>query len=423
MTEHQATAGALMPVEQALQVLLAAASAQVCAEKVLLDVADGRVLLDAVYAARDVPPWPNSAMDGYAIRTADQHNVPLPVSQRIPAGTAPGPLQSGTAARIFTGAPIPAGADAVVMQENCDVLMSVTDAPQVQIRQAVGSRENIREQGADVRRGSLLFRAGHRLRPPDLGVLAATGVASVSVGKKPVVALVSSGDELVMPGHELAPGQIYNSNVFVLKALLTRLGLQVLDMGSMADNRAGTEQTLQRAAAQADCIISTGGVSAGEEDHVRAALQALGQLDIWKLALKPGKPFAFGRLPSGRFDGRNHKDVLFFGLPGNPVSAYVTFLLLVRPCLLAMMGAADTGLPALSVAAGFDAPKSGARQEYLRVRLLQHGDAPPQLVPLPDQSSGVSSSVAQADGLAIVPPYTSVSSGQLLRFLPFGDIV
>jgi molybdopterin molybdotransferase len=301
------------------------------------------------------------------------------------------------------------------MQENCEA-----STVGVLIRQAVVAGENIRKQGADVRAGSLLFSAGHRLRPADLGVLAATGVASVRVGKQPVVALFSTGNELVEPGQALAPGQIYNSNVFVVRALLQRLGLQVIDLGIVGDTRAATEQMLLKAAELADCIISTGGVSAGEEDHVRAALQHLGELELWRLALKPGKPFAFGRL---------HNSV-FFGLPGNPVSAFVTLLILVRPALLAMMGARECTLQEIPLPAGFDAPASGARQEYLRVRLMRpqldsgiQADALPMLVPLSDQSSGVLSSVVYADGLAIVPPFTAISSGQLLRFLPFGDIV
>lgn len=404
------TAPALMPIEQALDTLLAIATGRIRPETVSLDAADGRVVLDDIHAAVDVPPWPNSAMDGYALCSADQQTGrEFEVSQRIPAGVAPEPLTPGTVARIFTGAPIPDGADAVVMQENC-----VVSNRRIQISQAVVAGENIRRRGADVRAGSLLLSAGHRLRPADLGLLAATGVTHVTVGRRPRVALITSGDELKKPGQPLAPGQIYDSNRPVLSALLSRLGLEVLDMGNMPDNREQTEQLLQKAAAQADCIVSSGGVSAGEEDHVRAAVQARGRLDVWKLALKPGKPFAFGQLG----------EALFFGLPGNPVSAYVTFLVLVRPTLLRLCGARQPELMQLMLPAGFDAPVSGSRQEYLRVR-LQAGDGstPPRLLPLADQSSGILSSVAHADGLAIVPPFSSVSSGQLLRFLPFGDIV
>lgn len=400
----------LMPLEQALERLLLTAATLVKAEQVALDDADGRVLLEAIHAATDVPPWPNSAMDGYALCCADQQpGRVFPVSQRIPAGVAPVPLLPGTVARIFTGAPMPEGADAVVMQENC-----TQAGGSVVINQAVVAGENVRRRGADIRAGSLLLSAGHRLGPADLGVLAATGITRLSVGRRPRVALITSGDELQTPGQPLAPGQIYNSNRPVLRALLQRLGLDVLDLGNMPDQREQTEAVLMQAAAQADCIVSSGGVSAGEEDHVRAALQARGQLDIWKLALKPGKPFAFGRVDRA----------LFFGLPGNPVSAYVTFLILVRPTLLRLCGASQPELTQFMLPAGFDAPVSGSRQEYLRVRLhAGDGTTLPQLLPLSDQSSGILSSVMHADGLAVVPPYTSVSSGQLLRFLPFGDIV
>ncbi|MBC54889.1 MAG: molybdopterin molybdenumtransferase MoeA [Gammaproteobacteria bacterium] len=399
---------ALMPIDQAQAMLLAEARARVASETVPLAQAGGRVLLHDVTSACDVPPWHNSAMDGYAVDSQSlRSGAPMPISQRIPAGAAPGALAPGTAARIFTGAPLPEGADAVVMQENCQ-----RQGDHVTVNKAVVAGENVRGRGADVAMGSALLDAGHRLRPQDIGLLAATGRATVEVGKRPRVALITTGDELVAPGQMLQPGQIYNSNFYTLAALLRALGIEPIDGGRVPDSLPETEEALRRLAQQADCIITSGGVSAGEEDHVRAALQRCGKLTLWKLALKPGKPFAFGRI--------DH--TLLFGLPGNPVSAFVTFLLLVRPALLAMMGASGDSLPGRWERAGFTLPRSGERQAYLRV-CLQSADEEPLLQLLPDQSSGVLSSVAYADGLAVIPAFTSVAVGDRLRFLAFGDIV
>ena len=402
----------LLPLDAALTHLLGVVAARVSSsarsESRDLDDADGRVLAADIYAACDVPPWNNSAMDGYALSSADAiAGKTVRVSQRIPAGTAPTPLEPGSAARIFTGAPVPAGADTVVMQENCDIRGDAID-----ILQSAKPAENVRRAGADVREGTLLFRAGHRLRPVDLGLLASTGVARVEVGRLPTVALLTTGDELIEPDQPLGPGQIYNSNAAVLKAMLRRLGIQPVEFANVADCYAETAAVLTRAAAYCDCIVSTGGVSAGEEDHVRTVLQNTGNLEIWKLALKPGKPFAFGQLNNS----------LFFGLPGNPVSAFVTFILLVRPALLTMMGASACELPQRWVTVGFSAPRSGVRQEYLRV-VLEECDGEQVMNLLPDQSSGVLSSLTRADGLAIVPPLTAIEQGMQLRFIAFSDIV
>ncbi|KKO05316.1 gephyrin-like molybdotransferase Glp [Pseudohongiella sp.] len=404
----ESAASSLMPVEQALTRLLDEARPRLVSETVALAQAGGRVLFEEIVAACDVPPWHNSAMDGYAVDSRSlRTDAPLVVSQRIPAGVAPEALVPATAARIFTGAPMPEGADAVVMQENCRM-----QDGQVVVTSPVASGENVRRQGADVARGSTLLQAGHRLRPQDIGLLAATGHATVQVGRRPSVALMTTGDELVEPGQPLRPGQIYNSNFYTLAALLRALGIELIDAGRVPDTLAETETALRQAAQQADCIITSGGVSAGEEDHVRSALQRCGELAIWKLALKPGKPFAFGKI-----DGS-----LLFGLPGNPVSAFVTFLLLVRPALLAMMGATDSSLPERVERSGFALPVSGPRQVYLRV-CLQGGAGDRELQVLPDQSSGVLSSVSRADGLAIIPPFTAVAPGDQLRFLSFSDIV
>ncbi len=398
----------LMPVAQALATLLDEARTRVTREAVALAQADGRVLVDDVRATCDVPPWHNSAMDGYAVdSTALSPGKPLAVSQRIAAGQTPAPLAVGSAARIFTGAPLPQGADAVVMQENCQ-----RQGDQVIVTVPVAAGENIRRQGADIAQGSTLLTAGHRLRPQDIGLLASIGQASVMVGKRPRVALMTTGDELVEPGQPLLPGQIYNSNFYTLAALLRVLGIEPIDAGRVPDSLAETEAALRRTAQQADCIITSGGVSAGEEDHVRIALQRCGELAIWKLALKPGKPFAFGKIDN----------TLLFGLPGNPVSAFVTFLLLVRPALLAMMGASECSLPERLERAGFSLPASGERQAYLRV-CLQDEAGERRLRLLAEQSSGVLSSVARADGLAIMPAFTAVAVGDQLRFLAFSDIV
>ncbi|MEX2334126.1 MAG: gephyrin-like molybdotransferase Glp, partial [Pseudohongiella sp.] len=320
----------LMPVDAALTRLLDDARLRIAPETVALSQADARVLLRDVVAGCDVPPWDNSAMDGYAVDSRALHiDTSLMVSQRIPAGTAPGALVPGSAARIFTGAPMPDGADAVVMQENCRA-----EGDRVFVSKPVVPGENVRRQGADVPLGSVLLRAGHRLRPQDVGLLAATGQSSVLVGKRPRVALMATGDELIEPGQPLRPGQIYNSNAYMLAAMLRVLGIDPIDIGRVPDSLAETEAALRRTAQQVDCIITTGGVSAGEEDHVRAALQRCGRLTLWKLALKPGKPFAYGQIDN----------TVLFGLPGNPVSAFVTFLLLVRPALLAMMGATQCSL-------------------------------------------------------------------------------
>lgn len=396
----------LMPVQEALDIILADAQRRVTPERVDLARADGRVVLEDVPAPMDVPPWDNSAMDGYAVQTrAAPQGAILEVSQRIPAGVEPEALQAVTAARIFTGAPLPVGADAVIMQENCEVLAD----GRIRIRHAAEPGANIRRRGDDIIQGEPLASAGQRLTPLDLGLLAATGVSELLVCKTPVVALLSTGDELAQPGQALRPGQIFSSNAIVLQALLRRMGLHVVDLGTVADRRDETARVLIDAAQQADCIITTGGVSAGEEDHVRSVVQEHGRLDIWKLALKPGKPFAYGRVD----------DAVFFGLPGNPVSAFVSFALLVRPALLRLMGITETGLPWQLRAAGFDMT-TAEREEYLRVCVMPGDER--RVVPFRNQGSGVSSSLSRADGLAVIAPRTTVQQGDMLRFVAFDDI-
>ena len=398
----------LMPVEQALEKLLSQATVTDQLLDVAIHDALGMVLAEDQLSTVDVPPRDNSAMDGYAVRCADlESDIKLNISQRIPAGTAPQPLQPGTAARIFTGSEIPEGADAVVMQENT-CAGDEGGVGWVQINELPALGNNIREQGQDVVTGQVVMPAGTRLQAANLGVLASVGIARVKVYRPLKVAIVTTGDELVMPGNPLQPGQIYNSNLFTIQGLLKGLGCEIVDLGIIEDTLEGTKDALKRASELADCIISSGGVSVGEEDHVKAAVEAQGQLSLWKMAIKPGKPMAFGFV--------NGTPII--GLPGNPSSVLVTFTVLARPYLLKMQGA-DMFLPnSFKVAAGFERTKTTARQEYLRVE-LQDGKA----VLGRSQSSGVLSSAVTAAGYLVVPPDARVAEGDMLTFIPFSEVV
>ena len=400
----------LTPIDHALTEMLIEVRIVEESETLPILQAGGRILAAAVKAEMDVPPHDNSAMDGYAVRTTDVvgAQVTLPITQRITAGQTGATLQAGEAARIFTGAPMPPGADAVVMQENC----SVSEAG-VTVLQAVQRGENLRKAGEDIKAGTTLFEAGHRLRSQDIGLIASLGIAQIQLTRRLRVALMTTGDELVQPGLKLGPGQIYNSNFYSLSALLQAIDAEVIDAGVVGDDFESTRVALAAAAETADCIISTGGVSVGEEDHVKAAVAAEGSLDLWKLAIKPGKPLAYGKVGGTQF----------FGLPGNPVSAFITFLLIVRPCLLRMSGCDRVTPTSFSIQTGFGRPKSGLRQEYLRATVRRREDGRQFLLPFENQSSGVGSSLSGADGLAIIPPYTSVAMGDRLEYIPFSELL
>ncbi len=400
----------MTPIAEALPALLSSVSRITGAESLALSNANGRVLADTCYSPMNVPPATNSAMDGYAVYAADILNAPvtLPVSQRIAAGEVGEALAPGTAARIFTGAPVPPGADAVVMQENTE-----QSGEQIVIKQSAQAGENLRLAGDDVRDGQLLFSAGHRLRPQDIGMLASVGLTEISVMRKLRVALFTTGDELVTPGTKLSPGQIYNSNHYSIFSLLENLQIDVVDTGIVGDDFETTRSKIQNAASSCDAIITTGGVSVGEEDYVKAAIESIGHIDLWKLAIKPGKPFASGKA----------EEAQFFGLPGNPVSAFVTFVLLVRPALLTMQACNSASLQALPMPAGFDAKESGERQEYIRVVIDRNENGSSCVMPFSNQSSGVGASLSSADGLAIIPPHTAIKRGDQLDLLLFSELI
>ena len=424
---------ALMPLAQALESLLTAAEEGLPDEEVATLDADGRVLAQDIISALHVPPQDNSSMDGYAVRCQDVPDAEsvLPVVQRIAAGEVGKPLQPLTAARIFTGAPVPPGADAVVMQEDCSVVNACEGGVRINVRPKPG--QNIRRSGEDVAKGARVLQKGERLTPAAQGLVSSLGLNAVRVSRRPRVALFSTGDELVMPGtvapQDMPPGAIYNSNRFFLAALLRRLGCVVSDLGIVPDDREATVAALRDAAQGHDLILTSGGVSVGEEDHIKPAVQQLGSLDLWSIAIKPGKPFAYGCIhktvqaepveaPVSPSTGSGRMDFChFMGLPGNPVSSFVTFLLLVRPFLLRLQGQVEVAPKKIALRADFTWARPDKRQEFLRVRR----NAQDGLDLFPNQSSGVLTSAVWGDGVVDNPPGRAIAAGDIVEYIDFAQ--
>ena len=395
----------LLEVDEALERLLAGAHPIAETETVPTLAATGRVLAAAQRSTMNVPPMDNSAMDGYAVRTADvqRPETRLKVAQKIPAGSTGKPLAPGTAARIFTGAPIPAGADAVVMQELC-----MQEGDEIVVKKVPARGEWIRLTGSDIRAGGEVLPAGIRLRPQDTGLAASVGIASLPVFRLVRLGLFFTGDELVMPGDPLPPGRIYNSNRFTLNGLARVFGCETRDYGIVADSLDATREMLRRAAAECDVIVTSGGVSVGEADFVKPAVEAEGELLMWKIAMKPGRPLAFGRVGKAAF----------LGLPGNPVSSFVTFLIFVRPFLLKTQGITDVQPHAIAARADFDWPDPDPRREYLRVKWNARGG----LDLYPTQDSAVLMSTAWADGLIDNPANHPIRAGEMVKFIPYSEL-
>ncbi|ODS22801.1 molybdopterin molybdenumtransferase MoeA [Candidatus Endobugula sertula] len=393
----------MLSINDAIEQLLTQVNPVMDTESVSLANALGRVLSTNICSNLDVPPTDNSAMDGYAINTSNLDDKPLRISQIVAAGHRPSPLTPGTAARIFTGAEIPDGANAVVMQEAC-IASHDEEGDKVQLPTFVKINHNIRPQGQDITSGDVVLSRGRQLQPQDIGLLASIGVGEVTVYRQLTVAILSSGDELIEPGIPLLAGKIYNSNRYLLISFLQKMGLNILDIGTVKDTQEATIIALQQAE-KADCIISTGGVSVGNEDHIKKAVQQLGNIHFWRIAIKPGKPVAIGHI----------NQTPFIGLPGNPAAVFTTFLLIAHPFLLAQQHQEYRPPKTTTVVAAFNWQGNLKRQEYLRAKLNAEGT----MEIYPNQSSGILSSTVWADGFVVVPPQTPITVGDKVEFMTF----
>ena len=406
----------MLTAQQALDHLLSHAQTVGEIEEVAMQAALGRVLSEDVSSLVDVPPLDNTSMDGYAVRTADTQTAGsiLKIAQRIPAGSMGVQLEPGTVARIFTGAPVPPGADAVVMQEDCSI---EGQADQVTVNIAPTAGQWIRRRGEDLTAGKTCLTAGTFLRPQELGVAASAGLTHLNVKRRVKVAAFFTGDELALPGEPLKPGGIYNSNRDTLLACLKSLGCDATDLGIVPDRLDATRDALRKASKDHDLIITSGGVSVGEEDHIKPAVTAEGRLDLWQIAIKPGKPLAFGAVRKS--DEPKDGEAWFIGLPGNPVSSFVTFLLFVRPFILKLQGRETSPPQSYLMRADFDWLKADRRNEFLRVKLNSNGG----LNLFPNQSSGVLTSASWGDGLVDCAPNQPIKAGDLVKYIPFDALL
>lgn len=407
----------MLTAQQALDHLLSHAKAVEESEDIPMQAALGRVLAQNVNSLVDVPPLDNTSMDGYAVRCIDTATPgqTLKIAQRIPAGSMGTQLEPGTVARIFTGAPVPPGADAVVMQEDCMTPEGVSDHVQVNIVPTQG--QWIRRRGEDLSAGKTALVAGTFLRPQELGVAASAGLTHLNVKRRVKVAAFFTGDELALPGEPLKPGGIYNSNRDTLLACLKSLGCEATDLGIVPDRLDATKQALRKASKDHDLIITSGGVSVGEEDHIKPAVAAEGRLDLWQIAIKPGKPLAFGAVRKS--EQPQDGEAWFIGLPGNPVSSFVTFLLFVRPFILKLQGRQTRTMQSYLMRADFDWLKADRRNEFLRVKVNDQGG----LDLFPNQSSGVLTSASWGDGLVDCPPGQPIRAGDLVKYIPFNALL